>query len=93
MSEMPAPLLRVLTDVANERDAQDCWFGEQNHEPEVWLAILTEEVGEVARAMLAARFPQFQHGKHGTMRDEAVQVAAVAVALCECLDRQEVKRG
>jgi NTP pyrophosphatase (non-canonical NTP hydrolase) len=92
MTEMPAPLLRVLTDVANERDAQDCWFGEQNHEPEVWLAILTEEVGELTRAMLAARFPQYQHGKCGTMRDEAVQVAAVAVAFVEYLDRREVQR-
>ena len=48
-------------------------------------------VGFVARAMLAARFPQYQHGRHGTMRDEAVQVAAVAVAFVQMLDRHPVE--
>lgn len=77
----------ALRDVIAERVAQDAKWGEQNHDPYKWLAILSEEVGEVAEAMLK--------GSRGNYRDEMVQVAAVAVAAVECLDRgkQEVDRG
>lgn len=68
-----------LRDVLNERNKQDAKWGEQNHTPMKWLAILTEEVGEVAKAIL--------EGNHGEYRKELVQVAAVAVASIESLDR------
>lgn len=38
--------------------------------PETWLAVLTEEVGEVARAVLERNYPE--------MERELAQVAAVA---------------
>ena len=44
-------LARVMTDVALERMAQNRQWGPQHHDPIVWLAILAEEVGEVARTM------------------------------------------
>jgi NTP pyrophosphatase (non-canonical NTP hydrolase) len=52
----------------------------------LWLAILTEEVGEVAKAIL--------EGAEGALdveplRRELVQVAAVAVAALEALEKQE----
>lgn len=81
-------LSTALSDVIAERAAQDARWGEQNHEPEVWLAILGEEFGELAQAILANRFGSADHSSHNTgLRAEAVQVAAVAVALVDCLDR------
>ena len=73
----------VLEDVAFERMRQDERWGEQNHEDFVWGAILGEEVGEVSRAMLEDRF-----GAGSNLRDELVQVAAVAIAWIECIDRR-----
>jgi NTP pyrophosphatase (non-canonical NTP hydrolase) len=46
----------------------------------VKVAVLAEECGEVARAVLDAR--------HGDMRRELVQVAAVAVAWLEAFDEE-----
>jgi NTP pyrophosphatase (non-canonical NTP hydrolase) len=66
-----------------ERHAQDAKWGEQNHDDFIWTAILTEEVGEAAQAALHAKF-----GGHGDLREELVQVAAVALAWLECMDRR-----
>ncbi|MGC4107907.1 MAG: hypothetical protein QM753_16410 [Thermomicrobiales bacterium] len=73
----------VLHEVAGERARQDARWGEQNQEDLVWGAILGEEVGEVSRAILDDRA-----GKGGNLRDELLQVAAVAVAWVECIDRR-----
>lgn len=80
----------VLTEVGMERLRQDAKWGEQNHQPSVWLAILSEEVGELATAMLRDRFGTGaeETREAGDMRREAIQVAAVAVAFVEYLDRQ-----
>jgi NTP pyrophosphatase (non-canonical NTP hydrolase) len=77
---------RVSCDVQDERDRQDDKWGEQNHDPITWCAILTEEVGELAQAALQTRFGG-AHGGLDLVRKEAVQVAAVAQAIVECLDR------
>jgi NTP pyrophosphatase (non-canonical NTP hydrolase) len=74
----------ILNDILLERAAQDAKWGEQNHEPETWMAILMEEVGELAQAVLHWRFGG---PAAGDIRLEAVQVAAVALALIECHDR------
>lgn len=82
----------VLLDILDERTAQDKKWGQQDHVPDIWLSILTEEVGELATEMLHDRFGAKEDGQ-GTrqaaerMREEAVQVAAVATAFIECLDR------
>lgn len=75
--------VEVLNEVASERARQDARWGEQNHEDLVWGAILGEEVGEVSQAMLEDRF-----GRGGNLREELLQVAAVAVAWVECIDRR-----
>lgn len=77
---------KSLNSVLIERNKQDAKWGEQNHDPFTFLAILTEEVGELAQAAL--------HGRYGgpesnNIREEAVQVAAVALAIVECLDREK----
>jgi NTP pyrophosphatase (non-canonical NTP hydrolase) len=76
---------RVLIDVLAERVRQERKWGEQNHDPFVYGAILSEEVGEAAQAALKAGG---EGGKTlADLRVELVQVAAVAVAFIECLDR------
>ena len=90
--------LQVLNEVAFERSKQDQKWGEQNHVPMLWLAILGEEVGEVNKAALETYFNTVQPGSYvnadadySGYRTELVQVAAVAVAMIECLDRSHTK--
>lgn len=75
----------VLADVAGERAIQDAKWGEQSHDPAWWLAILTEEVGEVAQEVLGLRFGEAAKA-HGDLRTELLHVAAVAVSAIETLD-------
>ena len=76
----------VFAAVTDERERQEkLWAGRHEHgtgscaSPDVPLAVkivvLTEEVGEVARAFL--------DGKTGDLRTELIQAAAVAVAILE----------
>ena len=79
---------RAVGYVLAERDKQEEKWGEQNHDPITYLAILTEEVGEFAQAALETKFG----GKNGglsNMRKEALHTAAVALAIVECLDRMK----
>ncbi len=87
---------RVLEEVRQERLRQDAKWGVQNHDPATWLMILGEEVGEVNQAALEYHFHQFDKAapERGPRtlddyRRELVQVAAVAVSMIECLDRQQ----
>lgn len=69
----------VLNEVETERWRQEGKWGEQNHDSPLYLTIMVEEVGEVAKAILEHRRQE--------VRAELVQVAAVAVAMIECIDR------
>ncbi len=86
----------VLIEVLEERIRQDKKWGEQNHCPFKYLAILGEEVGESNKAAIESydfksnefkRFPTNSESKLDEYRMELIQVAAVAVAAVECLDR------
>jgi NTP pyrophosphatase (non-canonical NTP hydrolase) len=84
----------TLTTIRAEGIRQDAKWGQQNHAPEVWLAILTEEVGELAQAMLADRFDtgraeKLHDSHHDSMEIEAIQVAAVAAQFVEFLARRK----
>jgi NTP pyrophosphatase (non-canonical NTP hydrolase) len=76
----------ALADVIEERFRQHKQWGDQSQHPDTtWLAILTEEVGECAQAALHNGFG----GKaRGTLREELVQVAAVAVAWIDAIDKR-----
>jgi NTP pyrophosphatase (non-canonical NTP hydrolase) len=78
------PTASALADVSRERRDQDHRWGVQRHEPPVWLAILTEEVGEAAKEIAEG----WAGGKWDSeaYRKELVHVAAVAVAAIEALD-------
>lgn len=69
----------VHEQIDAERQRQESLWGEQNHNERTWLAILLEEVGEVARAI-----NEYDEIGYET---ELLQVAAVCVAMLESLRR------
>lgn len=71
-------------DIARERLRQDEKWGQQNHHPILWAAVLQEEAGEFTKAALHYTFGG---ADAAGLRAEAVQVAAVAKAIIECCDR------
>jgi len=77
--------ISICTDILNERARQDEKWGEQDHENLAWLAVLAEEVGEVSTETLHDRFGY--PFKISDLRADLVQVAAVAVAWIESIDR------
>ncbi len=79
----------IIEEIKNERKDQDAIWGEQNHSPADWLMILGEEVGEVNKAALEAKFG---NGTLRLYRDELIQVAAVAIAMIECFDRNDINK-
>ena len=81
----------IIKEIINEREKQDTKWGEQNHQPIEWVSILTEEVGEVAKAALESHFKHKEKDhSYKEYRKELVQVAAVALAMIESLDRNEL---
>lgn len=83
---------QIFTDISAERDSQDAKWGNQFHSMPVWSAILTEECGEAAEGALRVEF----HGEEdhlAHLREELVQVAAVAVHIIEKIDNDDWVRG
>lgn len=67
--------------VINERLRQEKKWGHQNHDPSHWLGILGEEFGEVCKAVIEEDAVQIQK--------ELCQVAAVAVAMVDSIERNQ----
>ena len=87
------PVHGVLDEIYYERERQDAkWGADRNHHPGEWLMILGEEVGEANKAALEAHFGGYGRDSYADMRKELIQVAAVAVATIESLDRNELKK-
>jgi len=82
--------LTAARSIDQERARQDEMWGVQNHPPEWWLVILMEEVGELAQAIVETHFDNGSDlGGVANIRKEAVQCAAVAMAMIECIDRTD----
>ncbi len=89
---------KILEEIKQERERQNIKWGEQNHKPIEWIAILTEEVGEAAKEALDHHFNNpkpvthpltqewHQEERVRNYRKELIQTAAVAVQMIECLD-------
>lgn len=82
----------VLRDINGERRRQDEKWGVQNHRPFKWISILGEEFGEVCKAALEVHFKKKYTDDafvddYSDYRKELIEVAAVAVAAIENLDR------
>ena len=79
---------KILEDIRNERKRQDAMWGVQDHDNITWSAILSEECGEFAQAALHEKFGG--EAAEG-LREELIQVAAVATQIVECFDRAKAK--
>lgn len=78
----------ALKSILDEMAAQDIkWGADRNHDLVLWHLILSEEVGEFAEAILHY---QFGGPKETGLRNEIVQVAAVALQIIEYIDRNEL---
>lgn len=87
-------MIEVLDSVMLERKSQDRQWGEQNHLPIEWIAIIGEEFGEAAQQAVKANYT---YGARETyhralLREELLQLAAVTVAAIESHDREDEKR-
>jgi len=104
----PEPCWAVLTEVAEERARQDTRWGEQNH-PDGTGGPLTATTAQVARSQCQDAAEQgnvtwrdilreevaeaMAESDPVRLRDELVQVAAVAVNWAEAIDRRQAKAG
>ena len=83
----------VLAEIKTERRRQDNKWGSQRRQTDgLWLAILSEEVGEVARAILEdpSRPREFTYiSCNPDVHKELIQVAAVCVAWVEASDAED----
>lgn len=75
-------MLEVNEQVFEERARQNDKWGRQNHENGRWLAILVEEVGEVAQAMQQGSAAS-KETDADNLYEELIHVAAVASAFAE----------
>lgn len=75
---------KTIDAISDERELQDKEHGVPNNEDKDWALILMEEVGEVAKEVLCGGRPQRAY----ELRQELIQVAAVAVAWIEDIDGQ-----
>lgn len=95
---MSERIQKALTEVVEERRRQDRKWGPPEDRQHLTFSdlvtILTEEVGELAEAVLEERFAGSQSSEKGyDVRQEAVQVAAVAVAIIEHTDLRRPTEG
>lgn len=67
--------INALIDI-ERRHQDEKWGRRRDHDPLLWYAILAEEVGEVANALLEQKAPV-------QILSEIIQVAAVAVCWAE----------
>ena len=84
-------MLEAVDKVIAERIRQnEKWGYPQNNTPFEWVSILTEEVGEMAQATNDAFMGQIKSNQTDKIVHEAIQIAAVAVAIIEHLSKEKV---
>lgn len=81
-------MIDVNQDIFLERMRQNEKWGIQRHEMGRWLAILVEEVGEVAQAMQDGMISQKETDANNLYL-ELIQVAAVAAAMAEQVKEEQ----
>lgn len=90
MSDLKNLSDRAVDLVIRERQQQDEKWGLQRHSWPEWITILTEEVGEAAQAANDEYF----HSRDdlSRLKEELVQVAAVAMAMVEHIDELQSQK-
>ncbi len=86
LSQFEIDFRTVINNIFQERKRQNAKWGEQNHDDYRWLAILTEEVGELAQAVL---HDEFGGKAAGTAETELLHVAAVSAQWLEHFQRRK----
>ena len=82
----------VFQRIGEERLRQDKNWGIQNHSNEIWLSILIEELGEVIKnsnELRESKITKYHYWYKNQIKKELIQVAAVAVAWLEDLERSK----
>ena len=74
----------IYDEIRKEIANQNKKWGVQHHSPWYWMVILMEEVGEACQAICGKTW------KFKQCRKELIQVAAVAIAIINCLDMKEL---
>ena len=77
----------AVNDTLLERDRQDRTFGEQNHHPAYWLALLGKQMGQLGDAIVKREWATDDRRALARMRNEAIQLTAVGLCFIECIDR------
>ena len=90
---IPDGAYQAVEDTMKEMDRQVEQWGVQNHHPAYWLAILGKQVGQLGSAVLDREWAADTDKGTAILRHEAVQAAAVALALIECIDRGDMPLG
>lgn len=71
----------IFKKVSDERQRQDDMYGIRDQHPSVWLTIMTEELGEVAKEICDADFdPEKLDSNYET---ELIQMISVGVAMLQ----------
>lgn len=83
----------ALLDIVKEFSRQEQKWGVQDHTPPHWIAIMTEELGEAAKASVNACLggddSRTKEEWLADYRTELVQLGALAVQAIACIDRGE----
>lgn len=80
---------KIFEDVNSEIERQDGKFGkDRESHPLVWLSILSEEVGEIAKEINDADFTEEKLSDN--YRKELIQVAAVALQAALNFDKRDM---
>lgn len=85
-----ALMMGTLLDIQEERYSQNDKWGRQRHIHLRWLAILMEEVGEVAEALQQGMVSE-KSSDADDLYKELIQVAAVACAFAEQVEEEREK--
>lgn len=82
-------VLSPIDEILDEMARQEQIWGKQHHTPEYWLAIVMEEIGEAAMAILAAdhnaNSKTTSFHKDNT-REELIQTAACIIHWIQDID-------
>jgi hypothetical protein len=76
----------IVSEIAAERARQRDKWGQQDHDPAHWLAILTSELGELGQALVELQLRDNAKWEP-YWRSGLIQLAAVAIAATESADR------
>jgi NTP pyrophosphatase (non-canonical NTP hydrolase) len=79
----------ILNNIIEERKRQDEKWGIRDQHPCVWLTILSEEIGEIAKEICDSGFKTDNLGDN--YRNELIQSAAVLVAMIQNFDNEKEK--